>query len=178
MPGLSGDFGLNGVNIMRFWQQILSSVVLAGVFVTAQAADITVTDWSYTFTDDITNAGVYYGSTLNSPSNASTISVQNLGGSLTYWKVQAKRSNSNNNGLNIHITRTGAGSGDGTISGNSIILLNESFKTIFCGSGTGDRTDIPLQFQLTNLGVEDGYGTPLRLPIDYKIITSTTEDCT
>jgi len=163
---------------MRFWQVALSSVVLAGAFVTAQATDITVTDWSYTFTDNITNAGDYYSSTLDSPGNASTVNIQNLGGSLTYWKVQARRSNSSNNGLNIHITRTGAGSGDGTISGNSTILLDESFKTIFCGSGTGNRTDIPLQFQLTNLGVENGYGTPLRLPIDYKIITSTTEDCT
>lgn len=168
---------------MQFWQQLLSGFLLISVFTNTQAATITVSQWNYTLADNIVNAGDYYAPTLDSPANASRIAID-LGGIATYWKVQAKRESSS--GINISVMRTGNGSGDGSIAdsnlGSGLILLNQSFKTLFCGYGSNTRTDIPLQFHLSNLDVDDGYstsGTPLNIPITYQIITNTTSlDCT
>ncbi len=153
--------------------------VLMCVTTASQAVTISVTDpTTVVLADTITNAGDYYSSTQETDTS-SLLNISNLGASSVNWKIQARTSAT---GLAISVRRTGGGSGDGTITnGLDYVPLTASYTTLFCGSGTGNHTDIPLQFQIDNLDVSDGYSTnltPLSLPVDYQIITTTTSQPT
>lgn len=163
---------------MQVWRYIFSGITLASMVTTAQAVSLSVSvagvtgaDVPLKITDTITNAGDYYSNTQTTESNASLLTIENLGASSVNWKVQARTDVS---GLSISVHHTGSGSGDGTITNDlGYIPLTASYTTLFCGSGTGNRTDIPLQFQIGNLDVSDGY-RPLALPVEYQIITTTS----
>lgn len=111
-------------------------------------------------------AGDYFASSLESSATAATASIgdapllpliPNLecGGLNPAWKLSANL-NTAVSGLTLRVKRTNNGSGGLLYGGTSYITLDTFTNTLFCGSG--NVSNIDLQFQVDGIDINDGYG--------------------
>lgn len=161
----------------------MQKIVLSGIFLfccsSVGAVSLSTTDWSCSLSDStITNAGDYYGSTLEPGSttglscNSSSLSISSVATSSTAWTLEVGLQNSVS-GVTVQVRRTGTGSGDSVPSGgSSYITLSTAKRTFF--TGTGDVSSIPLAFRISDFGVEDGraWDGANRIEIEYEVTTS------
>ncbi|MGB0848101.1 MAG: hypothetical protein ACPGSM_15350 [Thiolinea sp.] len=144
------------------------------------AITLTVTDANIPSTalGTLNTAGEYFSSSAESSSSSSTASIgsapavpvvsnSECGATDPAWKLTANL-NTSVPGLTIRVRRTDNGTGGTLYSGLSYITLSPVTTTLFCGSG--DVSDIDLQFQIDSLDVGDGYGTKNWI-VDYTVET-------
>ncbi len=147
---------------MQFWLHKCLLLILAITTTTGYAAEISVTGWDYSLLpNSIINAGEYYSSTLESelPTTA-TVSISGLNDTDT-WEVRAS---TNITGISIDVRCR-----PGTVSDCGYKTLTNSKHKIF--SGTGNHTNIPLDFMIKNFDVTDGNGT-INIKIDYEVVVT------
>lgn len=133
---------------------LVSAIVFArGI---ASAIDISVTG-NLTRTIDTSDLQSGAGSNLisiyESVSDHGLMTLSNTTGNADNWRVDVRRSDTTWNGnLVLFVKRTGDGSGGGSISGGSgyqqITALDSQFF-----SGSGDRTNIPIQLKLSGVSI-------------------------
>lgn len=87
------------------------------------------------------------------------MTVCNTASPQSAWRIDIKRDDLNwPKGVKLRVRRTGEGMGGGLIAGGrSYREIGPSYRTL-C-TGTGDRTNIPLQFELTGVSLEIPVGT-------------------
>jgi hypothetical protein len=125
-----------------------------------RAADITVAgDWFRTIdkTDLTAGAGSDLASQYESATGVTTVSIANTSGAT--WRVTARRSDATwNSNVSLWVKRTSDGSGSGSISGGTTYVQLSALDTeVF--SGTGDRSNVTLQFKLTGMSKSVAPGT-------------------
>lgn len=117
-----------------------------------EAADIVSTgDWTEMIdASDLTaGAGSDLISQYTSATSSTTLTISNTSGSS--WRVLARRSDTIwNNGFTLWAKRTSDGAGSGSISGGTVYVELTTLDVEIC-SGTGDRSNIGLQFKLTGM---------------------------
>ena len=152
---------------MRFWQRILVGVLFSIATSQSFAADVNVTGWSYTLPSTITNAGDYYATILES--DLPTTASPDITGLITDTDSWTLKASTIVTGITIAVKRSGIGTGNGTIvGGDNYITLTSAEQTLF--TGTGNRSSIPLQFQISGFDVNDGNGNK-NIAIQYRITT-------
>lgn len=151
---------------MRLWQTM--GLVTVGVFSMLSATAATVAkpdDWQYSLPDNITNAGEYYNDALITSTDVTVIGTTPS----EAWSL-AVRLKTAISGIDIHVTRTGSGSGDSEPTGGTNSLPLSTFFQPLC-SGTGSINNIPLEYQISNLGVDYGYGNKF-IELEYQVTTT------
>ena len=122
----------------------------------ARAIDILeVGVWSRTVdaNDLILGAGSNLKSTYESNSDQGLIAISNTSGDSDNWRVDVRRSDvSWNENLVLSVKRTGNGTGAGSISGGSDYQAVSAGDSEFF-SGSGNRSDIPVQLQVSGMSV-------------------------
>jgi hypothetical protein len=102
-------------------------------------------------------AGTNFTGTQTSAVGAVKLTIKNT--SMTGWNMTVRRVDVNWNGiLHVFVKRTGNGTGAGTVSGG-LVYQEITTANVVVFSGAGNKTNIPLQFQLTGLSVAVGIGT-------------------
>jgi len=129
--------------------------LLLAVAVPGHAIDIAATgDWSLTITcaDLQAGPGSDLVSTYESASDAVLLTITNTGGGA--WRVYVRRTDTTWHGnFTLSVRRTGDGTGGGTISGGTAYqAIGETDAEFF--SGTGDRSNIPVQFKLAGMSLQ------------------------
>jgi len=111
-------------------------------------------EWSRTIGagDLQAGAGSDLVSTYESAETAALLTISNTGGAL--WRVDVRRTDTTWHGnFTLLLRRTGDGTGGGPISGGTAYqAIGETNAEFF--SGTGDRTNIPVQFKLAGMSVQ------------------------
>jgi hypothetical protein len=103
-----------------------------------------------------TDAGDYFSTRHTSSSRATRLSISGIPAA-TEWVVYAKISHEIK-GVKVKIKRTGNGSGRTIPTGNtSNRVLGITETKLF--SGKGSRTHIPMQTEIDDISVGDGFGT-------------------
>ena len=145
---------------MRFNARALFKTVLAIIFLLplmVEAIDIAVTgDWRNLFiTANDLAAGP--GSNLNEQYESNidqvTIDILNTAGNSDAWRVDVKRTDATWSSVPVlYVKRYDSGSGEGSISGGlGYQMVGTSDMTFF--SGTGDRTGIHIQLNISNMSL-------------------------
>ena len=99
------------------------------------------------------------GSTYRSARDEVLITICNTAGSESLWRVDIRRSDLEwPKGVKLRIRRTGDGMGGGMLTGGRTFQQVKLGCTTLC-TGTGDRTSIPLQFELTGVSLDVPVGT-------------------
>lgn len=121
---------------------------------TPQAADLLSSgNWTLTIGpgDLVAGAGSNLQSQFDSVSGVTTLTISNLSGP---WQLKARRSDNTWNGaILLRVKRTSDGSGAGTISGGTSYAEITAVDTDFF-SGSGDRSNVAVQFRLTGMSVQ------------------------
>lgn len=164
--GFWGEWGNN----MQFWQHLLLGVALATLALPANAISVAADDWTYTLNDNITNAGDYYADTLTT---STKVSISGTSSGLQAWTLFARLTTSAS-GLTIATKcdeeNTTCNSVNSITSAGSdgYQTLTTAFLPLF--SGSGDISDIPLKYRISNFDVTDGNGIK-NIQIEYQITT-------
>lgn len=145
---------------------MLPLALMLSLLAPSYAADISVTgDWSRTIgTGDLqAGAGSDLVSAYQSDADAVLLTVWNTGGGA--WRVDVRRADTTwDTDLTLSVRRTGDGTGGGTIgAGTTYQAIAETNAEFF--SGSGDRSNVALQFNLT--------GMSLQVPPDTYVTTIT-----
>jgi hypothetical protein len=127
---------------------LLSVLLFAAV---PRAADLSsMGDWSETInaTNLIAGAGSDLTSQYESTTGTTTLTISSVPGS---WHVKVRRSDATwHLNFTLWVKRTSDGSGSGAISGGTSYVEASSMDTeIF--SGSGERSNITLQYKLTGM---------------------------
>ncbi len=133
---------------------------LASSFLSSRAADaigISITgNWilSITSSDLVAGAGSDLAGSYQSSSGQVAVDVIGTSGSSDAWRIDVRRSDTTwHESLVVSVKRTSNGSGSGTISGGTAFQsIGPTDATFF--SGSGDRSAIDLQLQLSGLSVQ------------------------
>jgi hypothetical protein len=142
-------------NPYGFWKPVLFFLFLSPLV--TGAIDIIVTgDWtnlSITANDLTAGAGSNLTQQYQSPIDQVTIDILNTAGTSDSWRVDVKRTDSTWNSIPVlAVKRHDDGSGAGSISGGlgfqTVGMTDMSFF-----SGTGNRTGIRVQIQISNISV-------------------------
>ncbi len=146
---------------------ILVPLVCAVICLPLEAADITATGgWSETIdaSDLIGGAGTDLTGSYESSPSATVIDITALGN----YRVDVRRSDTNwSTSFTLYVKRTSDGAGSGTISGGTSYIAVPTTDTEFF-SGSLDRTNIDVQYQLSGMSVSispDTYSTTLTFTI-------------
>lgn len=120
-----------------------------------RATDLTATgDWARTIGagDLQAGAGSDLVETYESAEASALLAISNTGGAV--WRVDVRRTDTTWHGnFALLLRRTGDGMGGGPISGGAAYqAIGETNAEFF--SGTGDRTNIPVQFELAGMSVQ------------------------
>lgn len=118
----------------------------------ARGADVSsIGNWTETIdrNDLVAGAGSNLNSQYESISGTTTIDIANTGGGS--WRILVRRSDGTWHGnLTLYIRRSSDGSGAGSILGGGAYVQISTLDTeLFTGSG--DRTNVALQFKLTGM---------------------------
>jgi hypothetical protein len=124
---------------------------------TCDAIDIVVTG-SWALTIDASNltggAGTDLIDTYESASNQVTVTISGTTGDSDNWRVDVKRTDSTwHNDFTLSVKRTGDGAGGGSISGGTAYQAVGTSDSAFF-SGAGDRSDVPVQLELSGVSVQ------------------------
>ncbi|QTR54783.1 hypothetical protein [Thiothrix unzii] len=149
---------------MQFWQHFLLGVALAITALPANAISVIADDWSHSLPDNITNAGTYYNDSFTT---TTSITISDTSSSSQAWTLSVRLINLVN-GLTIATKRTGRGTdGNEPNGGDSIYqTLGTVFLPLFTGSG--NVSNIPLEFEISNFDVTDGNGIK-DIQIEYEV---------
>ena len=125
--------------------------VLLTLTVVAHPVDLTSSgDWSESITsaDLVAGAGSDVRSQLESVSGVTTLTISTAPGT---WSLRVRLSGNGGSGdVTVQVKRTSGGSGGGSISGGTAYqALTGSDAELF--SGSGDRSNISIQYKLTGL---------------------------
>lgn len=119
----------------------------------ARPADLTSSgNWleNIDATDLTGGAGTGLISTYESTANATQLNVAN---SVSTWRLYVRRSDvSWSSSVRLFIRRTSSGTGSGEVTGSLSYIEVTSLDTEIC-SGTGDRSGVGFQYQLTGMSV-------------------------
>ena len=128
--------------------QFLFALLFAG---SSFAADLTSSgSWFKLLSASDLTAGAGSGLPTNLES-VSGVTVLNLS-AVGPWEVKARKGNGLPNGVTLWVRRTSAGTGSGTVEGGeAFVELGSSDSSIF--SGSGDRSNISIQYKVTGLSV-------------------------
>lgn len=129
-------------------------------FVRAEALDISATGgWNETVgpTDLISGAGSDLKSTYTSAEGATILNITRAWA--WPWRVDVRRSDKNwPSGLTLYVRRRSDGSGHGSISGGTAyVSISTTDQTFF--NGSGNRSGINCQYQLTGMSIDISPGT-------------------
>jgi hypothetical protein len=138
----------------------------------AEAIDLTATGgWSETVdaSDLAWGAGSNLIDTYESTTEATNITIYNCTGDSDNWRVDIRRVDEGgwHGDFTLYAKRTSDGTGNGSISGELSYLEITSTDTPFF-SGTGDRSNITLQYQLTGMSIDispNYYNAPVILTV-------------
>jgi len=123
----------------------------------AGAIEITATGpWSLTIDADdlVAGAGSDLVSTYESNADQAVIVISNTTGNEDNWRVDVKRSDTTwHNDFVLSVRRTGDGTGGGAITGGSGYQAVGTADSAFF-SGAGDRSNIPIQLQLSGVSLQ------------------------
>lgn len=158
-------FETGGGKPVRLWQAM---ALLVGAISTTpvHAISVTATDWSESLPDNITSAGDYYDATV---STATEVTVSGTASSSEAWTL-AIRLKTAVPGMSVQVKRTGSGTGDSIPTGGTTpVVLTTAFQPL-CSS-TGNVSNIPLEYQIGNLDVSDGYGAK-SIELEYQVTTT------
>ena len=138
----------------------------------AGAIDITVAGpWSLTIDADdlIGGAGSELNSTYESTANQTLIAISNTAGNDDNWRVDVRRADTTwHNDFTLSVKRTGDGSGGGSVSGGSAYQAVGTTDSAFF-SGSGDRSDVPIQLKLSGVSLQIPPDTYLTA-ITYRVV--------
>ncbi len=123
----------------------------------AEAIDLSATGgWNETVdeSDLASGAGSNLIDAYESTTGASTITIYSCAGDTDNWRVEVRLVDEGgwHGDLKIYVKRTSDGSGSGTISDGLSYLEISSTDTQFF-SGSGDRSNIGIQYQLTGMSI-------------------------
>lgn len=86
--------------------------------------------------------------------DATVINITGTGGSGDAWRVRVRKSGvSKLHGVTLYAKRTGDGSGSGTVSGGSSYVAVETTSDTDFFEGSGDRTDITVQYKVSGISI-------------------------
>lgn len=136
---------------------IAVSVLIVGGLTPALAIDIDVIGgWSRTITaaDLQAGAGSDLISTYESAADQASATIFNTAGNTDAWRVDVRRSDTNwHPNFVLSVRRTGDGTGGGVVSGGTVYQAITTTDAEFF-SGTGDRSNIPIQFKLEGMSIQ------------------------
>ena len=127
---------------------------------------------------DLTNeapiqAGEYLKKNYRSDKNTTLIDVEDISPEQSW--VVCVRQPILLDGIKIRVKRTGKGVGLNKLSGKRSYKKPKKNKWTLFFSGKGERTQIPIQTKIKNIGVRDGYGI-FKTQLEYKVQTYTDKE--
>ncbi len=116
-------------------------------------------------TDVTGSAGSDLTPTYYSSTDAIIMSISDAIDNSDNWEIQVHKTDTNWHGnLKLALQRTSNGSGGGSISGGDSLYIELTGTDQYFFEGSGDRTDVDIQFRLTGVSVlvpADSYSTTI-----------------
>jgi len=104
-------------------------------------------------------AGTDLQGSYTSGEGATTLNVTGTSGSDDAWKVQVRMDNTSwQSEVILSVQRKGDGSGAGSIS-NGTSYTTVGTSDVYFFEGTGDKTDIPVQYEISGMSISMPPGT-------------------